>query len=212
MKISEPVFASIQGEGPQAGLPSVFVRTSGCNLRCNFCDSKFSWKESKTMRVERIAKKVKEYKNIDNVVITGGEPLLQKQQIEKLMQCLPKHFFEIETNGTILPLEIPWSKRSDIGFIVSPKLDNLNLTVLKEYTKMYADFKFVVENKKDLETITDIVKKLKIQPYSVFLMPEGTDDKEIKKKAKWIVEYCKKTGYRFSPRLHVWVWGKKRGV
>ena len=150
MKISE-IFLSIQGEGPQVGMLSWFVRTAGCNLDCEWCDTTYA-KTGKEMDRETIFEKIPPLV-CGNVVITGGEPLLQNNKLLDLLKILPHNIY-VETNGTIYDSNI-------IGygsFIVSPKLQYLNegyLKVLKKWAGI-ATFKFVINNKVDFLSLHEI--------------------------------------------------------
>ena len=100
MKINE-IFYSIQGEGNWTGLPNIFIRTSGCNLRCTYCDTKYSYESYTEMKIEKIFNEIKKY-NCKYICITGGEPLIHKD-IRKLLKILleNKYNISIETNGSI---------------------------------------------------------------------------------------------------------------
>ena len=110
MKISE-IFESIQGEGTNAGKPAIFLRTAECNLKCTWCDTKYTWdwknfdyaKEVKEISIKEIRRELEQFSN-RHLVITGGEPLMQQDDLAELLTFLkPKFYVEIETNGTILP-------------------------------------------------------------------------------------------------------------
>jgi len=104
LEVSE-IFASLQGEGIYIGVPQIFVRLAGCNLRCSWCDTKYTWKSGKRMSLDAIVNGVKRLTKetgIKEVCITGGEPLVQ--DITDLVYCLlPSYDISIETNGTIEP-------------------------------------------------------------------------------------------------------------
>jgi len=213
MKINE-IFYSIQGEGPQIGMPAWFIRVSGCNLRCSFCDSAYAFEEGKDMSIESITETI--FANIcNNVVITGGEPLLQKDLIQ-LVKNLAHMNVYIETNGTIYDSHF-------IGFatfIVSPKFQFLNdkyLESLKKWSGL-ASFKFVIGNKQDFDNAVKLCKKLKLDKISkvkkIYFMPKGITDKKIKETMKSMTEWIKKEVpyVRISPRLQIYLWGNQRGV
>ncbi len=217
IKISE-IFKSIQGEGYNSGIPSIFIRTTGCNLNCNFCDSKYSWKEGKEMSAYKIYDEVIKLSNdkIKHVVITGGEPLLWQKEIALLIKNLKEldYEVEIETNGTF-----KWeSEILPTRFNISPKFQALNPEVIRyfvsEFDRNMIVFKFVISNKEDLNKVTEIDNKY-IKPYNpiTYLMPEGITTKELNKKAGWIIDYIKNTGYfRYSDRLQVRLFENKSGV
>lgn len=225
MKISE-IFHSIQGEGTLAGVSSVFVRTSGCNLRCVWCDTPYtSWKPEGTMMdVDAVAAQALSY-GARHIVLTGGEPMLFEESVELCarLRAAGAHI-TIETAGTVF-------RKIDCDLMsISPKLANstphtdpfwagkheqlrLQPTALKQLMSL-CDYqlKFVVAQPEDLNEITPLVEELNADPGRVLLMPEGRDPATLNERSRWIAETCKQTGYRYSPRLHVLLWGDVRGV
>jgi len=209
------IFYSIQAEGPQVGMPAWFIRFSGCNLRCEWCDSTYAFEEGKEMSIEAIVEAVSA--NIcNNVVVTGGEPLLQKDLL-LLLKRLGHMNGYIETNGTIYDSNlIGYAK-----FIVSPKPQFMNkkyLSTLKKWAGQAA-FKFVVGNKYDFDTAVFLCKKLNLKDWievdkPIYFMPEGITDKKIKETMKSMTEWIKKEApyVRISPRLQIYLYGNKRGV
>ena len=229
MRIAE-IFHSIQGEGLLAGVPSIFIRTSGCNLRCHWCDTPYaSWKpEGLEMSVEEILKKLTEW-NSDHVVLTGGEPMIAPDlhQLATVLKKRHKHI-TIETAGTILPNGIPCDLAS-----LSPKLSNstppperdsawakkheatrLQPEVISEWIRKYPfQLKFVVSSESDLAEIKDLLSRLPPVPlHQILLMPEGIDVKTLATRSPWLVDICKREGFRFCPRLHIELFGHKRGT
>jgi len=210
MKISE-LFTSIQGEGPNIGVPSTFIRLAGCNLRCKWCDTKYAWSEGKNISIDKIIKYI-ERQGLKHVVITGGEPLLQKEDLEILCwELLFRYDIEIETNGTQEPLDVPVSLYS-----ISPKLSNSGVPAkdrkLKPFPYDNSVYKFVMSKPSDISEVLQIQKEWQISPTKIFLMPEGATKRELQKKREWVIELCKEFGFRFSPRLQIEYWGRKRGV
>lgn len=227
MKISE-IFYSIQGEGSLIGVPSVFVRTSGCNLRCTWCDTPYtSWQpEGQLLSVDEVISQVEAYK-ARHVVVTGGEPMIAPEisQLTGRLHAAGLHI-TIETAGTVyVPVDCDLMS-------ISPKLANSTPTerdggrwaaqherlrfqpdVLRRLTAGYLfQLKFVVSSPEDLAEIEGIRQACGASPESVILMPEGTNGGILHERALWLAEICKQTGYRFSPRLHVDLWGDRRGV
>jgi 7-carboxy-7-deazaguanine synthase len=223
MKIAE-IFYSIQGEGMLAGVPSVFVRTSGCNLRCSWCDTPYtSWTpEGTDMTVPEIVTKVREFK-ARHAVVTGGEPMIARG-VAELTQGLHQAgmHLTIETAGTVYsPVQCDLMS-------ISPKLSNSTpegewarqhdkLRIQIEVIRRLMDLcdyqlKFVVSRPEDLEEIDDIVSLAGAETGKVILMPEGVDPVRLREKAVWIAELCKREGFRYGPRLHVDIWGDRRGV
>jgi 7-carboxy-7-deazaguanine synthase len=229
MKISE-IFYSVQGEGKRSGVPSVFVRASGCNLRCTWCDTPYaSWNpEGQEQSVEQICSAVKAYGARD-VVVTGGEPLIMPEIMELCSRLKEAgHFITIETAATVFePIAVDLASLSpklsnstpterDGGrFAIAHDRQRLNLPVIQQLIDHAPDFqlKFVVNNDRDLLEIDAILSALKNwQPADVMLMPEGIDGQTLSSRADWIVGICKRRGFRFCPRLHIALFGNKRGT
>jgi 7-carboxy-7-deazaguanine synthase len=229
MKISE-LFYSVQGEGKLVGVPSVFVRASGCNLRCAWCDTPYaSWTpEGENLSVEEIVQRVKEY-GARHVVLTGGEPMIMPD-VEELCAAFKGEGWHvtIETAATVfkpagmdlaslspkLSNSTPWEREGG-RFAEAHERQRLNYQVIQEFIDHAPDFqlKFVVANEKDLDEIRDILGHVKgWEPSDVLLMPEGTDRETLRSRAGWISEVCKATGFRYCPRLHVELYGNKRGT
>ena len=229
MRISE-LFYSIQGEGKLVGMPSLFVRCSGCNLRCTWCDTPYaSWNpQGDDWPVSRIIDAVASYRS-HHVVITGGEPMIMPD-ITPLCDALKEHGYHItiETAATIFE-----AIRLDLASM-SPKLSNstptereggkyvamherqrLNLPVIQQFIDSSPDFqlKFVVSDARDLDEIDALLEKIRgWKPQDILLMPEGTDADTLATRAGWITELCKSRGFRYCPRLHVALYGNRRGT
>jgi len=217
MKISE-IFYSVQGEGLTIGQPSIFIRLSGCNKKCSWCDSKYSWNEGESKTIFDIIKEVRKY-NCYNIVITGGEPLLQQSQLIKLMEQLleinPFYHFEIETNGTIAPTK-RLAELTDL-FNVSPKFENFsyatefsNICDLSEHPNLI--FKFVVEKEEDMKLILDFNKKYNYRQHEVFLTPCAISISTMIAILPFLSEQAKIYNFRVTPRLQILTYGNKRGV
>ncbi len=229
MRISE-IFHSIQGEGKLAGVPSVFVRASGCNLRCHWCDTPYaSWDAQGAERsVPEIVAEVGRF-GCRHVVVTGGEPLIFPDVVALCRDLRDDgHHITVETAATI-HRELAVDLAS-----LSPKLSNstprqreggrfadaheaarLNIPVIQAFIDGAADFqlKFVVSDESDLPEIHAILATLRgVESSDVLLMPEGTDAATLDARAPRIAEICKQTGFRFCPRLHVALYGNRRGT
>ena len=230
MLISE-IFHSLQGEGELTGVPSVFVRTSGCNLRCNWCDTPYaSWSpEGRQMRVDEIVAEVRKGP-ARHVVLTGGEPMIAPG-IRELAAELKKsgYHITIETAATIAPAGIACDLAS-----LSPKLKNSapderlsdawrekhdalrwQPDVVRAWLDGYGfQLKFVVAQVADVDEIEVMLAQLgrDIPRAKVLLMPEGTTVEALRAKAGWLGELCKVCGYRYAPRLHIELYGNKRGT
>ena len=225
MKISE-IFKSIQGEGTNAGKPSIFLRTAECNLKCTWCDTKYTWdwknfdysKEVKEISIKEIREIIERF-HLRHLVITGGEPLMQQDDLAELLVFLkPEFYVEIETNGTILPnnalsaLVDQWN--------VSPKTKNSgNPLVMCEDNECYAFFskqkncyfKYVVENKDDLMEIHHLMKKHRLEKNRVLLMTQAITKEEMLEREAGVFLMSKEHDLGFSPRMHVTKWGNQRG-
>lgn len=227
MKIAE-IFYSLQGEGMLVGVPSVFVRTSGCNLRCLWCDTPYtSWNpEGEEMPLERILAAVQE-SGARHVVLTGGEPMIAPQVVNltNMLRQADLHI-TIETAGTV------YAPVACDLMSISPKLANstprerdggrwaaqherlrYQPEILKRLIGEYPyQLKFVVMSPEDLVEIESTCTTIAAERERVVLMPEGTRPEVLRERGQWVAEICKQRGYRYSPRLHVDLWGDRRGV
>jgi 7-carboxy-7-deazaguanine synthase len=223
MKIAE-IFYSIQGEGSLIGVPSLFIRTSGCNLRCSWCDTPYtSWQpEGEERTIESILEQVRSFPAA-HVVVTGGEPMIAPQ-IVPLTECLRAGGLHItvETAGTVFaPVACDLMS-------ISPKLRNstpqgswaevherrrLQPEILQRLTEAYDyQLKFVIASPADIDEARDLVDLLGSPPGRVVLMPEGIDADVLRERGAWVAEICKREGFRFSPRLHIELYGNRRGI
>lgn len=225
MQIAEK-FYSIQGEGKLAGVPSLFIRVSGCNLRCQWCDTPYaSWRpEGREMTVADLAAWV-ESLNCHYVVITGGEPAIMPEigDLCAKLSSMGRHI-TLETAGTVfksLPIDL---------VSLSPKLSNstpqgpaaarhealrLDIATLQAFIDSVPDIqiKFVIQTPADLDEAKGLLGRLvRWRGEDIMLMPEGTTAEVLEKRSQWLIEACKREGFRFCPRLHVMVWGAQRGV
>lgn len=227
MKISE-VFATIQGEGLLSGVPSLFIRTSGCNLRCHWCDTPYtSWDpEGEEWSLDRLVEWTQQYPSFRHVVLTGGEPMIQPQlpELTRRLADLGLHI-TIETAGTVdadvtchlmslspkLANSTPWQR--DPQWAQRHESLRIQPEVLESLCLRFDyQLKFVVASDLDLKEIDEIVSLVQAPPARVLLMPEGVDAGVLHERSQWIVEICKQRGYRFCPRIHVLLWGARRGV
>lgn len=235
LSVSE-TFYSIQGEGKTAGVPSVFLRLSGCNLMCGGlgteidgklhngatwrCDTIEVWMQKTKVQFESVLNQsqIQRLKNGAHLIITGGEPLLHQKSIQEYLDWLSKWFIpkiEIETNGTIIP-----KLKAPIQYNVSPKLSNSG----NEFGKIYKPdaithfndkedsfFKFVVSNYKDWKEIEKYYLPI-IDKSKVWLMPAGSSQEELNQTRKLVADLCVANEIQYSPRLHVEIWNQKTGV
>ena len=229
------LFYTIQGEGTNVGKPSVFLRLSLCNLHCSWCDTPYTWnwentpwktdtgtKYKKTEQIISLSpleiKSLLEKEKCKNLVLTGGEPLIQQVEIKKLLELLSSEWsVEIETNGTIIPESL--AHFSHVQYNVSPKLSHsgnpVELALIPASLEWFskcpkAYFKFVLSRKEDLEEVRELQERYNIPYERIVLMPRGTSSEEIKKSSLEIINLCMEHQYRFSDRLHVHIWGNTR--
>src|SRR4051812_39333935 len=230
MLISE-IFYSLQGEGELIGVPSVFVRTSGCNLRCNWCDTPYaSWSpEGKPMTVAEIIDAVETHP-ARHVVLTGGEPMIAPEIHELAFQLQERRYhITIETAATVPPKGVACDLAS-----LSPKLAHsapdarLDDTWRKKHEELRwqpgvveswiaagnYQLKFVVSTEADLDEIERMIGETgcAVPRSKILLMPEGTTVEKLRTSAGWLGELCKARGYRYAPRLHIELYGNKRGT
>ncbi|HET9959895.1 MAG TPA: 7-carboxy-7-deazaguanine synthase QueE [Polyangiaceae bacterium] len=225
LKLSE-IFSSVQGEGPSAGEPAVFLRLALCNLRCGFCDTRYTWdfeqydyeREVSTAPVESVLARVLSHSE-RRLIITGGEPIMQQRALSSLIAQLPSDWqIEVETNGTLIP-NASLLQRVD-QWNVSPKLAHSEeplerrmkpevLRVLLATQRAY--LKLVVRDAGDREEVEAVVSALEWPKSRVFLMPEARTVPEHRGRGDHVAELARQLAVRYSPRLHVLMFGGERG-
>jgi len=224
LKIAE-IFYSVQGEGALIGVPSVFIRTSGCNLRCSWCDTPYtSWHpEGVNLSIDEIVARLDEFTAARHVVLTGGEPMIAPGILDLANRLRERGLhITIETAGTVYH-DIACDLMS-----ISPKLSNSTpdgpfrtqherLRIQPETLRRLMalcdyQLKFVIAQEADIGEMQDLIEDLPAPAEKVVLMPEGIDAETLNTRGAWLAEVCKIHGYRFSPRLHVLLWGNKRGI
>jgi 7-carboxy-7-deazaguanine synthase len=224
MRIAE-IFYSVQGEGSLVGVPSLFVRTSGCNLRCSWCDTPYtSWNpEGEDLGIDEILDRAAVFPAARHVVLTGGEPMIAPAIVE-----LSERFRErgmhitVETAGTVFtPVACDLMS-------ISPKLSNSTPegvfraqherlrrqpdVLLRLMASYDYQLKFVIASEDDVDEVCAVVAQLNAPAGKVILMPEGIRADILQERGVWLAELCKQNGFRFSPRLHVDLYGNQRGV
>jgi 7-carboxy-7-deazaguanine synthase len=224
MKIAE-IFYSLQGEGGLVGVPSVFVRSSGCNLRCVWCDTPYtSWQpEGDELSIDEILTRVEAHTQARHVVLTGGEPMIAPQVVELTEGFRARGLhITIETAGTVFhPVACDLMS-------ISPKLAHStpagNWAVTHERLRIQPEvlvrligsyehqLKFVVADPNDMDEIRSLLDQLAADRSKVILMPEGIEAEVLRERGQWLAEICKREGFRFSPRLHVDLYGNTRGT
>jgi len=226
MKINE-IFYSLQGEGFLAGTPCVFIRLSGCPLRCRWCDTKFarSMDSGTECSIEEIVEEVEKWQ-CRSVVISGGEPMVNPGllQLVTRLKINNKHI-TIETAGIAFVPDLPCDLMS-----ISPKLSNsippqprlaeihkklmLNIPALRQLMENYEyQLKFVVDSVNDLPEVRQTIEKIGIvDTKKVLLMLQAATKEKYLLKLPMAEQMCKQAGFAFSPRLQVLIWNNKRGT
>lgn len=227
LRVSE-IYESVQGEGLLTGTPSVFVRTSGCNLRCWFCDTPFaSWKpEGDYLRIGQIVEQTRQFA-ARHIVLTGGEPMIYKsapQLCAALRQ--PNRHLTIETAGTIYR-DVACDLMS-----ISPKLSGSSprdaspawtqaherrreqMDVVRRFMQQYTyQLKFVVDQPQDAQEVLEYLERLGgYDSERVLLMPQGIEKAALECQADWLLPWCQQHQFRFCPRAHIDWYGNRRGT
>jgi len=231
------IFETLQGEGPHVGRPSVFVRLSGCNLHCRWCDTPYTWRwhgtrfdhvrpetfdrgeEQILLSPNDLVERLREFPT-RALVFTGGEPLAQQRAIAQVAALLDESFsLDFETNGTLIPL--PELAARTHAWVVSAKLSNSGMAPamrLREPALRWfaaspaAWFKWVIQGPDDLAELDALVAHLGLPADRQILMPEGTDPATLRARAPAVAQAALERGWRFSDRLHVHLYGGGRGV
>lgn len=231
------IFHSLQGEGISAGRPSVFVRLSGCNLACQWCDTPYTWfftghsadhrggqtfqrrDNSVTLDVAEVARQIAAF-GCRHIVFTGGEPLLQQPALTALCALLgPGYHIEIESNGTVALTPAFGGHVHQLN--LSPKLDHsgnadavrINEAALLSYAgDPRAWFKFVIAQPQDADEVAALSERLGIPGERIVLMPEGTSSRALRARTEWLGPLCLQRGWRFTDRLHIHLYGDTRGT
>ncbi len=228
MRIAE-IYRSLQGEGLLCGTPSVFIRASGCNLRCWYCDTPYtSWHpEGQDLSVEEIQARVEEW-DCPHVVITGGEPMLFAELIPltEQLRAAGRHL-TVETAGTLyLPVHCdlmsisPKQSNSTPSLQQDPRWHHRHEQqrhrpqVVHRLTEEYDyQLKFVIDAPEDCHEVEQYVDRLPgLQPDRILLMPQGHHAEELAARGAWLAPYCRQRGYVFCPRRQFEWYGAVRGT
>lgn len=229
--VSEVFGPTFQGEGPSTGRCCGFVRLGRCNLDCSWCDTPYTWDwkgkngtafdPSQELTKRTVASIVSELRPmlVGLVVVSGGEPMLQARSLDVLVRMLEAELIavEVETNGTRPPSLPAW-----VDYNVSPKLAHsgcdpqlrYNPDVLDAFVELgrRSRFKFVVQQMRDLDEVDVLVATHKIDRRCVWVMPEGRTVDELDQHMGVIADAVLDRRYNLTGRLHVQLWGDKRGV
>lgn len=235
LAVSEIFGPTFQGEGKNIGLPVMFLRLAGCNQHCVWCDTPYTWrftdkyphewntvfdpkKEIHKMSIEQVKDILMKHLPLGNLVVSGGEPMLQQDNLFRLFRELKrddwKHI-EMETAGSIKPI---YSNDIDL-FTVSIKLSNsgnprnlsINPIAIAEFMRgKRAIFKFVASSLEDFDEIDALVTKFNLSP--VYIMPEGIDGDKLQETAQQIAQAAIERNYLLTMRMQILLYGNKRGV
>ncbi len=225
------IYPCIQGEGSRAGSPSILIRTLGCNLRCHWCDTPYtSWEVEKgSYSLDHVSSLLSEHSQIQDIIVTGGEPCIYPD-IDTLISICKKEnkHITLETNGTRLiskdtmklidlvsispklhnstPLNSPWTERHE--------KERIHIDILSDWMRLAKNYqlKFVVTHPEDLKEINSLIAQLDSDKQKVYLMPEGTTQNQLQEKREWLANICIQEGFCYCERLHVVIYGDKRGV
>ncbi len=212
-------FYSIQGEGATAGVPAIFVRLQGCSVGCSWCDTKYSWdpRAGREVELPALLEEIATFP-CRRVVITGGEPL-ESPLFAPLSAALAerRYTIEVETSGTLEP---PPDSDAGIQWNVSVKLagsgvaeeKRINEAAIRALLARDTWWKFVVGVPGEVGEVIRLAERFALPRERVLLQPEGVRAEELTARAAWLVEACKAHRFRFSPRLHILIWGARRGV
>lgn len=209
MKINE-IYYSIQGEGNWAGYPNIFIRTSGCNLRCSYCDTKYAYNEYKEINIDNIIENISQYK-CNKICITGGEPLFQNDVnllIDNLIK--KKYIVSIETNGSYSIKSISNQKSIMISLDIKCPSSNMNNKMLYEniyFLSKKDQIKFIIKDYTDYKFSKDTIEKYKIKCPVYFQPVWGTNPKKL---VNWILN--DNLNVKLSIQIHKIIWGNKRGI
>ena len=224
MRISE-IFHSVQGEGQFAGTPTVFVRTTGCNLRCAWCDTPYtSWKPEGVQRTwQSVFEQVLEY-DCRHLVLTGGEPMLQPDVVPFTRELAAhRKYITVETAGTVLrdvhadlmsvspklsnstPVDAIWSQRHE-------RLRENDAVAARLYEEYHCQLKFVIDSEDDLAEVERYLSRFPaVSRDQIWLMPQAITQNEIETRLAWLAPIARERGLQSSPRLHIELFGNVRG-
>jgi 7-carboxy-7-deazaguanine synthase len=233
------IFRTIQGEGPLVGKNTTFMRLGGCNLTCSWCDTPYTWDwkgkngtpyairdEVVTLPLVQVMRELVKF-GCKNLVITGGEPLIQWERLDQLFTLfygtygVENIFFDIiqfETNGTVMPNwsnQARWACSTEFRYVVSPKLLNSGNPSSTRYLNQFSEsghawFKFVCNDITDFSEVMAIQSSADIPNNLIYIMAQGTDPTVIHEKERAMVDEVIQRGWNLTPRFHQDLWGNTR--
>jgi organic radical activating enzyme len=212
------VFYSIQGEGATAGQPAIFVRLQGCSVGCGWCDTKYSWDPGagREITLPSLLEEIAAFP-CRRVVVTGGEPL-ESPLFAPLLRALigQGYAVEVETSGILPPSDVlgpvQWNVSVKLAGSGVLEARRINPAAIAAFRERGAWWKLVVSEPGEVGEVLQLAERFALPRERVLLQPEGLRAEELTSRSSWIVEACKTHGFRFSPRLHVMIWGARRGV
>ena len=210
LKINE-IFYSIQGESSYSGLPCTFIRLTYCNLRCSYCDTEYAFYNGSDMKINEIIQEVRKYPT-KLIMITGGEPLLQKGSINLMQELLNNNYsVMLETSGSLKLKDVPKSviKIVDFKCPSSNMMDKNDWTIINDIKKE-DEIKFVIANKKDYDWSKKMIKKHNLNKICPILFSPVYDKINISRLAEWILEDG--LTIKLQMQLHKHIFGDKKGV
>ncbi|MDH5655122.1 MAG: 4Fe-4S cluster-binding domain-containing protein [Spirochaetia bacterium] len=212
IKISE-MFLSLQGEGVHSGIPCFFIRTSGCDLRCSYCDTGYAFSEGKKLEMDHLLSLVPE--GVPLIQITGGEPLIQEKAVLELINQLSLHRklskILLETGGHRSIEKIPES----VHIVLDVKLPGSGeeRNFLKQnfnFLKISDEIKFVISDRKDFNSASEMINRYKLNEVCSLLFSPVHGKLHPEELAEWILK--ENLNVRLMLQLHKIIWGEKRGV
>jgi organic radical activating enzyme len=217
IRVSE-LFHSLQGEGPSTGVPAHFLRLQGCEVGCRWCDTRYTWDAAggRATTADEAFAALAALGSADLLVVTGGEPLAHPGIAELLAAALGRWArVEVETSG-ILP---PPTSHARLHYNHSPKLPSVTGRWAETWAHAAAfaadpntTFKLVIGDAPDETDALRLLAEHRLPRNRTVLMPEGLTDAALRARAVALAKTCRRENLRLSPRLHVWLWGAKRGV
>ena len=205
MRITE-IFFSIQGESSHAGRPCVFVRLTGCNLRCTWCDSEYTFTGGERMSLDDVMEKVKGY-GCNLVEITGGEPLAQAEAFPLITRlCDEGYEVLIETSGSIdtSPVDERAKLILDVKCPGSGEVEKNRWENLDRLRPRHDEVKFVIADRDDYEWARRVIEERGLERHTVLLSP-GWGRMDMKALAEWML--ADRVPARFQTQLHKHIWG-----